>query len=98
MRLIDADSLLEKFQFRLPIDNMNAEIIAGCVNIARRYIENEPTVDAVEVVRCKDCKHYDNSEGIQWCHINSKFYPGGFDWHSFPEDGYWSSGERKFDG
>ena len=22
------------------------------------YIDNEPTVDAVEVVRCKDCKFY----------------------------------------
>jgi hypothetical protein len=51
-----------------------------------------------EVVRCKDCKHYDNSEGIQWCKINSKFYPGGFDWHSFPEDGFCSYGERKDNG
>ena len=50
--------------------------------------------DAVEVVRCKDCKHHDNSEGIFWCHLNSKFYPGGMDWHSFPEDGFCSYGER----
>ena len=52
-------------------------------------------VDIEEVIRCKDCKHYDNSEGIYWCHLNSKFYPGGMDWHSFPEDGYCSYGERK---
>ena len=51
-----------------------------------------------EVVRCNDCKHYDNSEGICWCHLNSKFYPGGFDWHSFPENGYCSYGERKYNG
>ena len=50
-RLIDANALLEKVQFRMEIDNKNAEIIAGCVNIARRLIENAPTVDAVEVVR-----------------------------------------------
>ena len=25
---------------------------------ARKLIEEAPTVDAVEVVRCKDCKHY----------------------------------------
>ena len=49
-RLIDANALLEKVQFRMEIDNKNAEIIAGCVNIARRLIENAPTVDAVEVV------------------------------------------------
>ena len=26
--------------------------------IVQRSIERAPTVDAVEVVRCKDCKHY----------------------------------------
>ena len=52
-------------------------------------------VEYVEVVRCKDCKHYDNSEGIQWCHLNSKFEQWGTDWHSFPEDGFCSYGERK---
>ena len=46
-------------------------------------------------VRCKDCKHYDNSEGICWCKLNSKFFPGGLDWHGFPEDGFCSFGERK---
>ena len=70
-RLIDADSLLEKIQFRLPIDNRNAEIIAGCVNISRRYIENEPTVDAVEVVRCFCCKEWveiEDTFGAGYCH------------------------------
>ena len=47
------------------------------------------------LVRCKDCKHYDNSEGIGWCELNSKFYPYGFDWHSFSEDDFCSYGERK---
>ena len=61
-------------------------------------IAQTDTVDAVEVVRCKDCMHYDNSEGIQWCHLNSKFYRGGMDWHSFPEDGFCSYGERKDNG
>lgn len=48
-------------------------------------------------VRCKDCKHYDNSEGINWCKLNSHFHTGGFDWHSFPEDGFCSYGERSTD-
>ena len=48
-----------------------------------------------ELVLCRDCKHYDNSEGICWCKINSKFFPGGVDWHGFPEDGFCSYGERK---
>lgn len=65
--------------------------------LPRDIVAEIPTVDAVEVVRCKDCKHYDNSEGIQWCKLNSKFYPGGFDWHSFPEDGFCYYGERRTD-
>ena len=56
-RLIDANALLELVQFRLPIDSHNAEVIAGCVDITRRLVQNAPTVDAVEVCRCKDCKH-----------------------------------------
>lgn len=73
-------------------------IAGACRSTLIKHFENFPTVDAVEVVRCKDCKHYDNSEGICWCHLNSKFYPGGFDWHSFPKDGYCSYGERKDNG
>ena len=50
VRLIDANALLELVQYRLPIDNQNAEVIAGCVDITRRLIENAATVDAVPVV------------------------------------------------
>ena len=53
--------------------------------------------NSMEVVMCKDCKHYDNTEGIQWCHLNSKFSQWGMDWHSFPEDGFCSYGERRTD-
>ena len=49
-RLIDADALLEKTQFRLPTDNPIAEIYAECVAIHRENIEEAPTVDAVPVV------------------------------------------------
>lgn len=66
--------------------------------IVAAALKEIPKVDAVEVVRCKDCKHYDNSEGICWCHLNSKFYKWGTDWHGFPEDGFCSYGERKDNG
>ena len=54
-RLIDANALLEKFQFRLPINDHISESIAECVKMSVRIIKDAPTVDAVEVVRCKDC-------------------------------------------
>ena len=97
-RLIDADAFIQEHcddckYFRVNGICTHDDPVCGSVQIVMEL----PTVDAVEVVRCKDCKHYDNSEGICWCHLNSKFYPGGVDWHSFPEDGFCSSGERRTD-
>ena len=101
-RLIDADWFIGAVEY------IQKHLVAGDSEFLQGYIAglrgavnaiNEiPKADAVEVVRCKDCKHYDNSEGICWCHLNSKFYPGGADWHSFPEDGFCSYGERRTDG
>ena len=45
MRLIDADKLLERDKY----DTMDRRIIAVS------SILNAPTIDAVPVVRCKDC-------------------------------------------
>lgn len=64
MRLIDAD--------KMAVEESEAYISAQCqikdelmrsVNAVvhtkiQRLIADTPTVDAVEVVRCKDCKHY----------------------------------------
>ena len=88
-RLIDADVAYDMWH-RTPFHLGFADL-----HDLKELLEDVPTVDAVEVVRCKDCKYYDNSEGICWCNLNSKFYPGGMDWHSFPEDGYCYYGERK---
>lgn len=48
MRLIYAEV------FRERIDHYPPEIR----DIARKELRYTPTVDAVEVVRCRDCKHY----------------------------------------
>lgn len=39
----------------------------------KRVIDDAPTIDAVEVVRCKDCKHhekfcFDDSKLLCWVH------------------------------
>lgn len=51
MRLIDADALLEKVQFRLPGKSQYAEVIARCVEVTRQLITEAHTIDAVPVVR-----------------------------------------------
>lgn len=74
-RLIDANEVLE-----------NLDVIRGCgptdwddgINAAIRLVENAPTIDAVQVIRCGECSHsraldrtdpYEDSyvEGCLWC-------------------------------
>ena len=89
-RLIDANALLKKMQFRLPINDKISEVIAECVSIAVRYIKNAPTIDAVPVVRCKDCKDFGG---------HGKCYYHAADISGTPifvlEDDFCSYGERR---
>ena len=52
MRMIDADALIERTEILedVFVINWTTEKVRGLINSA-------PTIDAVEVVRCKDCKH-----------------------------------------
>lgn len=65
MRLIDADAL--------GIGKCNEEVFeetayARGFNSAIKIIENVPTIDAVPVVRCKDCIHHTDEEpGMVYC-------------------------------
>ena len=47
MRLIDAYSAKEAIEYTL---------VGDAASMAERVIDRQPTVDAVPVVRCKDCK------------------------------------------
>ena len=77
MRLIDADALIK---IALEYDDNMVDV---------RDIMDAPTIDAVPVVRCKDCKfwHRDDPAG-NGCECNCN---GGW-W--LPED-YCSCGERR---
>ena len=60
MRLIDADVLrmsIEKDRDASDMPKMWYEGIAYAIN----HIIHAPTTDAVEVVRCRDCKHRNGS-------------------------------------
>lgn len=50
MRLIDADALPEYTGYALS------------ANEVAMAVEDAPTIDAVEVVRCRDCKWYDKHD------------------------------------
>lgn len=76
MRLIDADELLKY----IPPEEM----------CSRFAVENALTVDAVPVIRCKDCKYYQqgsrNSDDWLWCMMNH---------HYTDEEKYCAWAERK---
>lgn len=82
MRLIDADALMEEIFDELS----DGEVL---YSIPPDRIDDAPTVDAVEVVRCKDCKRYRGTNyGFMVC--------GKFDVISC-EDDFCVWGERKMD-
>lgn len=55
MRLIDADALKEKAaKFQLVVDK--DKIISTTYQLTADELNSLPTIDAVEVVRCRDCK------------------------------------------
>lgn len=79
-RLIVADALKKQFpkdsDWDYPV-NTNSYVC--------EVIDNAPTVDAVEVVRCKNCKHYHSA--LCYCALKESGY-----WQ--PDD-YCSSGRRE---
>ena len=75
--LIDRQALLNDIQAAADNGGMGA-VVAGTL---KRYVKRAPAVDAVEVVRCKDCEYYNVSccsPGCGWC---EHFERGEFDSH-----------------
>lgn len=66
-------------------------IIQRTVGDVRDEIKALPAVDAVPVVRCKDCKHMNIiGEGYRWCRAWERIQTMG-------DDGYCCFGERRGD-
>lgn len=81
MRLIDADALF---------DSMNSLDYESTVK-AYEAIANAPTIDAVPVVRCKDCKHRYVTGST------THYYVCDFMDAEYNDNGYCHHGERKDD-
>lgn len=64
MRLVDADALMEKEYSRL----REGEVLH---RIPPSHVDAAPTIDAVPVVRCQDCRYYPtakvNEKGFLIC-------------------------------
>lgn len=57
-------------------------------------IETVPTIDAVKVVRCKDCRRWGTGYGGETEKVKVCYYAG----YMVGENGYCVYGERKMDG
>ena len=76
-RLIDADEAVINFGFEWDdIPPTREEFVY--------FLKKQPTINAVPVVRCKDCKHY-----------NEGFCVGYHAHHDIMPDDFCSYGERK---
>lgn len=104
MRLGDLDALntdVALFMTGNAYLNMTALDVLKMVS---EWIAEAPTIDAVPVVRCRDCKHW--HEGTQFCEEHSYFVDDegmpcspaeSPNWKMFNPDDFCSFGERKGD-
>ena len=88
MRLIDADGAIINFGFEWDdIPPTRDEFVA--------FLKRQPTIDAVPVVRCKDCKHaWIHPCGYVYCHRDGR---NAYEM-AFNLDSFCSYGERKDNG
>ena len=80
-RLIDANALMAEMK------ECSEGLDKYYCGYAKAFIDHAPTVDAVEVVRCKDCKHYYYSAYAMRCVCD-------FDNKGWDKDDFCSYGER----
>jgi len=107
-RLIDATDLVRRvleerdkirlevvprYGFGVPVPDRHGQAMVGGIRKTLREIETSPTVDAVEVIRCKDCRFWGMEEPIET--ENCKFCKLAS--YMVGENGYCVYGERKMD-
>ena len=88
-RLIDIDRLCNDLAKRWSIADKKKEdlIRAVMADVVTPIVVSQPTVDAIEVVRCRDCKWRDDQkEATKWMPCRALVTPNDF---------YCASGERK---
>jgi hypothetical protein len=84
MRLIDAEELERLFNEQIE----QGVGVIGAFDAFYDALQDTPTVDAVEVVRCRDCKHYKPDEYECGCD-----FAGGLPY--VKADDFCSYGERR---
>lgn len=87
MRLIDGDALLRNIRRAVYPSDLNTTIAVG---ICESHVKDMPTIDAVPVVQCKDCKWWNE----EWKHEDGECYCYKIDQWTAPQF-FCASGERR---
>ena len=91
MRLIDADLVLEHIK-PYELSDEDWSVTGGtAIRLIHNAIDNAPTVDAVPVVRCRECKH----RGTDDCIFHIKGEPADEELLLKLDNDFCSYGERK---
>ena len=89
MRLID-EAYLQAHKVHGVIGNVEGDFVSDVI------IAHAPTIDAVPVIRCKDCKHFNHDRMECENEAVSTDHEGGAQYSlNFYFDDYCSFGERK---
>lgn len=86
MRLIDSDALKRYIPTRMDMQDLYLPVHF------KTLIDEQPTVDAVPVVRCKDCKHRDPADHGCDC-AGHEMLMGGI--IPMPDNWFCADGERR---
>ena len=97
-RLIYAEDLFEPVDFTVLQmgGRSGGKTMAMYEQLFRKRVEMAPTVDAVEVVRCKDCIHYCQTRAYGSTYMGCEVFDGANEipYETEPDD-FCSYGERK---
>ena len=92
MRLVDADALDNMLAYAQTECKRNGgNFWFGALSTVRENIKTIPAVDAVPVVRCRDCKYWfgGDDDMVHSCELDALLRPAGW---------YCAGGERRDDG
>lgn len=83
--------------FDTPLDRRIRRLVSALIRDVINYLKRQPTVDAVEVVRCKDCKKWDPKTRTCEEFTTHRFPAGGRVAFLTQETDFCSYGERGAD-
>ena len=99
-RMIDASALLDEFLNQYTERERDGNLVFAACEIKQDFadmISNVPTVDAVPVIRCRECKHWKPSGSKAGNSFSDIEYIGGCEFTKYCclESDFCSCGERK---